>query len=92
MTNKVDRMTTLCSSYEFIELNRTFRELPKNSSENDDIDISTAFHIGDRLRWSELINRPPAKVFIRSFNSNDFKDYLLILKDWLNTLTNVTSQ
>ena len=35
--------------------------------------------------------RPPAKVFIRSFHTNHFKDYLLIIKDWLNTLTNTGS-
>ena len=35
--------------------------------------------------------RPPAKVFIRSFYTNHFKDYLLIINDWLNTLTNIGS-
>ena len=38
-----------------------------------------------------IANRPPAKVFIRSFHTNHFKDYLLIIKDWLNTLTNIGS-
>jgi CHAT domain len=55
MMNKVDPTTTFDSSYEFIELHRTFYELPKNSSENDDLDISRAFRRGDR-RWSDLIN------------------------------------
>jgi CHAT domain len=55
MINKVDSITTFDSSYKFIELNRTFYELPKNSSENDDVGIRRAFHIGNRLRWSNLI-------------------------------------
>jgi hypothetical protein len=48
-------LTTLDSSYEFIELNRTFHELPKDSCENDEIDISRVFGIGERLRWPNLI-------------------------------------
>jgi CHAT domain len=55
MINKVDSITTFDSSYKFIELNRTFHELSKNSSENDDVDIRRAFHIGDRFYWSDLI-------------------------------------
>ena len=39
----------------------------------------------------DRITRPPAKVSIRSFHTNHFKDYLLIIKDWLNTLTNIGS-
>jgi len=51
----VDPMTTFDSSYEFIELNRTFHELSKHNNENDDVDISQAFHFGERLRWPNLI-------------------------------------
>ena len=47
------------------------------------------FHLDDYRQG--LRNRPPAKVFIRSFYTNHFKDYLLIIKDWLNTLTNIGS-
>jgi hypothetical protein len=54
MMNKVP-ITTFDSSYKFIELHRTFYELPKNSSENDDLDISRALRSGYR-RWSDLIN------------------------------------
>lgn len=35
----------------------------------------------------EDILRPPAKVFARSSNSNHSRDYLLIIKDWLNVPT-----
>jgi CHAT domain len=54
MMNKVP-ITNFDSSYKFIELHRTFYELPKNSSENDDLDISRALRSGYR-RWSDLIN------------------------------------
>ncbi len=53
--NKMDLITTFDSSYEFIELHRTFYELSKHSSENDDEDISRALGIGGRLIWSNLI-------------------------------------
>jgi hypothetical protein len=43
-------------NYKFIELDRAFHELSKNSSENDDVEITTASRVGDRLRWSDLIN------------------------------------
>lgn len=49
-------MTTFESSYDFIELNRTFHDLSQNSSENDDVDFSLVFGVGDHLRWSNLIN------------------------------------
>jgi len=49
-------ITTLDSTYEFIELDRTFHELSKDSTENDDLDIIRAFHFGDRLSWTNLIN------------------------------------
>lgn len=39
---------------EFVELDRTFRELPKHSSENDDIDVSLLSSVGDRLSWFNL--------------------------------------
>ncbi len=39
----------------FIELHRTFHELSEHSTENDDVDVSRAFHIGDRLYWFDLL-------------------------------------
>ena len=51
----MDPITTLDTSYEFIELHRTFHELSKHSSENDDIDIIRAFRVGESLRWPNLI-------------------------------------
>ncbi len=51
----MDPITIFDSSYEFIELHRTFHELSKHSSENDDIDIIRAFHFDERLRWPNLI-------------------------------------
>ena len=54
--NKMDPIITFNSNYEFIELNRTFHELSKDSTENDDVDISHAFGVGERLRWTNLIN------------------------------------
>ena len=36
-------------------------------------------------------NRPPAKVFARSFNINHSKDYLLIIKNWLDVPTIIGS-
>lgn len=47
-------MNTFDSSYDFIELNRTFHEFAKESSKNDDVDISQAFS-GESLNWSNLI-------------------------------------
>lgn len=51
----MDPISTFDSSYEFIELQRTFHELSKHSNENDEIDISRTFGIGERLRWPNLI-------------------------------------
>lgn len=51
----MDPITTLDSSYEFIELKRTFHELSSDSSQNGDVDISRAFGVGERLRWRNLI-------------------------------------
>lgn len=52
----MDSITTVDSSYEFIELHRTFHELSKHSSVYDDADISRAFFgVGERLHWSNLI-------------------------------------
>jgi lipopolysaccharide/colanic/teichoic acid biosynthesis glycosyltransferase len=39
----------------------------------------------------QVINRPPAKVFDRSSNSNHSSNYLLIIKDWLNIPTGTGS-
>lgn len=41
--------------YDFIDLGRSFHELSKYSGENDDVDISQAFRVGDRLTWSNLL-------------------------------------
>jgi len=43
--------------YDFVELNRTFHELSKYASENDELDLGHAFHVGDRLSWSDLIQQ-----------------------------------
>lgn len=51
----MDQLSTFDSNYDFIELHRTFHELSKNSLENDNVDISRAFHVGERLRWPNLI-------------------------------------
>jgi len=48
-------ITIFDSNYDFIELHRTFYELSEHSSENDDVDISRAFRVGERLRWPNLI-------------------------------------
>ncbi len=51
----MDQLATFDSNSEFIELHRTFHELSKHSSENDEVDISRTFGIGDRLNWTNLI-------------------------------------
>jgi len=51
----MDPITTFDSSYEFIELNRTFHELSKHYNENDDVDIRQAFHFGEHFHWPNLI-------------------------------------
>jgi hypothetical protein len=51
----MDTIITLNSNYEFIELNRTFHELPKHSTESDEIEIIQAFHFGERISWRSLI-------------------------------------
>ncbi len=51
----MDQKTTFDSNYDFIELHRTFHELSKHSGENDDVDISRAFGVGERLSWPNLI-------------------------------------
>lgn len=52
------------SHYEFFELNRTFHELSQYDRVSDDADISRAFHVGDRLSWSDLI--PEYRVVLLS--------------------------
>ncbi len=42
--------------YEYIDLQRTFRELSKQNYVNDDEEISRLFGLGDALRWSDLIS------------------------------------
>ncbi|NTU73465.1 hypothetical protein HGB07_04840 [Candidatus Roizmanbacteria bacterium] len=51
----MDSMDTFDSSYDFIELNRTFHEISKEVNKNDDVDISQAV-FGEILNWSNLIN------------------------------------
>lgn len=48
-------ITTIGSGYEFVELNRTFRELSDHGRENDDTNINQRFGIGESLGWSELL-------------------------------------
>lgn len=50
-------MTESDPDYKFIELNRTFHELSKYTNEDDELDLSHAFHVGERLSWSDLIER-----------------------------------
>ena len=57
LNEKMDSMTTFDSSYDFIELNRTFHEISKESCQNDDVDISQAFS-GESLNWPNLIKEP----------------------------------
>ena len=49
-------MTAFNRDNEFIELNRTFKELPKNAQESDDMESWWAYGIGAPLRWDYLIN------------------------------------
>ena len=48
-------MTISNTDYVFIELNRTFKELPKNAQESDDMDFGWEYGIGESLRWDDLI-------------------------------------
>ena len=43
------------SSYEFIELHRTFHDLPKDAQEDDELDILRELGIGAPLGWTALI-------------------------------------
>lgn len=43
------------SSYDFVELNRTFHELSKYARESDEFDLSEAFHVGTVLTWADLL-------------------------------------
>jgi hypothetical protein len=51
----MEPITTFESTYEFIELHRTFHEMSKHNSESDDVEISRAFQVGNHLRWPNLI-------------------------------------
>lgn len=51
----MDPISTYDSNYSFVELHRTFHELSKHNCENDDLEISRAFHVGERLTWPNLI-------------------------------------
>jgi hypothetical protein len=53
--NKIIPINSSNLSDKFIELDRTFHEVSKDSSENDDLEISWAFRFGDRLHWADLI-------------------------------------
>jgi hypothetical protein len=50
----MDSMTTFDSSYDFIELNRTFHEISKESCNNDDMDVSQAIGV-ESFNWTNLI-------------------------------------
>lgn len=50
-------MTESDDDYQFIELNRTFHELSKYANDDDELDLSHAFHVGERLSWSDLIQQ-----------------------------------
>jgi hypothetical protein len=45
----------MTQAYEFVELNRTFHELPKDHSKNDDVNLTTRSYFGNRLSWNDLI-------------------------------------
>ena len=49
-------MTAFNRDNEFVELNRTFKELRKNVQESDDMDFGWAYGFGESLRWDDLIN------------------------------------
>ena len=49
-------MEDINTDYGFIELHRTFSELPKEVVKNDDADFGWANGIGAPLRWDDLIN------------------------------------
>jgi hypothetical protein len=51
----MEKISTLESRYEFIELNRTFHELSKRIRETDEIDISQVYGVGEHLSWSNLL-------------------------------------
>ena len=53
--NSKNLINTVDPSYEFIELNRTFHELPKDYSKNDDVNLSARSYFGNRLSWNDLI-------------------------------------
>ncbi len=38
----------------FVQLARTFHELPKHALESDEADLSGAFQVGEQLRWTDL--------------------------------------
>jgi hypothetical protein len=48
-------MSSFDAGNKFIELDRTFYELSEHFCENDDVHISGAFHLGERLRWPDLV-------------------------------------
>lgn len=52
----MNALATFDSSYEFIDLHRSFRELSQSSRVEDDLDDSSrGFHGGERFRWPDLI-------------------------------------
>lgn len=48
-------MTDSDNRYDFIQLDRTFHELSQYARESDDVDLSHAFHVGNRLSWPDLL-------------------------------------
>ena len=49
-------MAVFGTNNKFIELHRTFRELPRDAVESDEVDLYSAYGIGESLRWNDLIN------------------------------------
>lgn len=55
MVNAVIHVPNSGNQYQFIELNRTFHELSSYAGESDEVDLTSVFHVGSHLRWSDLI-------------------------------------
>ena len=53
--NNMDTLSTSDSLYEFIELDRTFYQLSKHSSESDDLYIRRISRVGGLYHWDNLI-------------------------------------
>jgi len=53
--NKIAPEPVAIPEDEFIDLQRSFHELSKYSGESDDVDISRAFLVGEKLFWPDLL-------------------------------------